>query len=142
MTEKSPVLEHSVDANVDLVFAWSHRTDISTWSDPPATFALDGPFAVGSQGTTVIPGQEPLRWRIAEVRSERSFTIEMQLDGATLAFEWLFEARTARTTRLTQRIVLSGPNAAAYRPQIEKGFGPALADGMRRLASAMEAAAR
>ena len=45
-------LEHSVEAEVTTSFAWSWRTDIKNWDDPPAQFQLDGPFASGS-------GEEP-----------------------------------------------------------------------------------
>ena len=55
-------LEHSVAAEVSPSFAWSWRTDIKNWDDPPAQFQLDGPFASGSRGTTLLPGQEPLRY--------------------------------------------------------------------------------
>ena len=41
-------LEHSVEAEVSSSFAWSWRTDINNWDDPPAQFQLDGPFASGS----------------------------------------------------------------------------------------------
>jgi hypothetical protein len=74
-------LEHSVEADVSLSFAWSWRTDVKNWDDPPAQFQLDGSFASGSWGTTLSPGQEPLRWQIREVRPGRSFIIEMPLEG-------------------------------------------------------------
>jgi hypothetical protein len=51
-------LEHSVKADVTTSFAWSWRTDIKNWDDPPAQFQLDGPFASGSWGRTLLPGQE------------------------------------------------------------------------------------
>ena len=43
---------------------------------------------------------------------------------------------------MTQRIILSGSNAAAYTQQVEAGFGPTLASGMERLAAEMMAAER
>jgi hypothetical protein len=33
-------LEHSVEAEASLSFAWNWRTDIKTWDDPPARFQL------------------------------------------------------------------------------------------------------
>ena len=132
---------HSVDIDVPLSFAWKWRTDITNWDDPPAQFQLDGPFAAGSSGTTRLPGQEPLRWQIRDVRPGRSFVIEMPLDRATLSFEWRFDAVSDRHTRLSQRIVLVGDNAAAYAPQVQAVFGSNLPDGMSRIAAAMAAAA-
>ena len=130
-------LEHSVEADVALSFAWTWRTDVTTWDDPPATFQLDGPFASGSRGATLLPGQKPLRWEIRDVRPGRMFIIEMPLDRAILSFEWRFDAVSDRRTRITQRIVLSGHNAAAYECDVRTSFESTLADGMKRIADAM-----
>ena len=135
-------LEHSVEADVSPEFAWQWRTDVKNWDDPPAHFQLDGPFASGSWGTTVLPGQEPWRWQIREVRPGRSFIIEMLLEGAVLSFEWRFDAVSDRRTRITQRIVLTGDHATAYATQVSTLFGLTLADGMRRIADAMASAER
>jgi polyketide cyclase/dehydrase/lipid transport protein len=142
MTENALVLEQSVAVDVSPEFAWSFRTDIATWSDPPATFHLDGPFADGAQGRTMVPGQPSWVWSIREVRPGRSFAIEMALDRATIRFEWLFDAARGGTTHLTQRIMLSGINARAYKAQVEAGFGATLSDGMKRIAEQMVAADR
>jgi hypothetical protein len=133
-------LIQSVEADVSPAFAWRFRTDIATWNDPPATFVLDGPFEVGSRGTTLLPGQEPLHWHIREIRPYKSFVLEMQLDRATLTFEWRFDDLSEHRTKLTQHIVLSGDNAEAYTAQVQAGFGPNLLDGMRRIAAEMAAA--
>ena len=111
-------LEYSVDAEVSSSFAWNWRTDIQNWDDPPAQFRLDGPFATGSWGTTLLPGQEPLRWQIRDVQPGMAFNIEVPLDGAMLTFQWLFDAVSNHRTRITQRIVLSGDNAMAYVKQV------------------------
>ncbi len=133
-------LSHSIETDVSPAFAWQFRTDVANWNDPPARFALDGPFEVGARGTTLIPGQEPLHWRISEVRPGESFVIETQLDRATLAFQWCFDSLSEHRMKLTQHILLSGDNAGAYAGQVEAGFGPNLADGMKRLAGEMVAA--
>jgi hypothetical protein len=133
-------LEHSVDADVSPAFAWRFRTNIANWNDPPAKFALDGRFVAGSRGTTILPGQDTLHWSIREVQPGKSFVIEMQLDRATLQFEWRFDALAEHRTKLTQCIVLSGDNAEAYANQIEASFGPSLPHGMRRIAADMESA--
>ncbi len=142
MTNIACQLEHSVEAEVSPAFAWSWRTDIKNWDDPPAQFQLDGPFAKGSWGTTRLPGQEPLRWQIRDVQPGKSFAIVMPLDHAVLSFDWLFDAVSDRRTRITQCIVLSGDNAAAYADQVRAGFGLNLPDGMKRIADAMVRAER
>jgi hypothetical protein len=133
-------LEYSVEADVSPAFAWRFLTDVANWNDPPAEFALDGPSEEGSCGTTLMPGQEPLHWRVAEVRPGKSFVLEMQLDRAKLTFEWRFDDLAENRTKLTQQIVLAGDNAKAYAGQVEAGFGPNLPDGMRRIAAEMAAA--
>ena len=135
-------LEHSVEAEVSPSFAWNWRTDIKNWDDPPAQFQLDGPFASGSWGTTLLPGQVPLRWQIRDVRPGTAFTMEMPLDGAVIAFDWLFDAVSNHRTRITQRIVLSGDNARVYVNQFQAGFGSNLSDGMKRIADTMARAER
>ena len=135
-------LEESVEAEVSPSFAWSWRTDIKNWDDPPAQFQLDGPFASGSWGTTLLPGQDPLRWQIREVRPGTAFNIELPLDRAILSFEWLFDAVSNRRTRITQRIFLWGDNAPAYANQVQASFGSTLPDGMKRIAEAMARAER
>jgi len=133
-------VEHSVEAPVSPAFAWDWRTDVKNWDDPPAQFQLDGPFAAGSWGTTPLPGQQPLRWQIRNVRPGRSFVIEMRLDRATLFFERRFDAVSDRHTRLSQRVVLAGDNAASYTPQVRAAFGSNLPDRMTRIAGAIAAA--
>jgi hypothetical protein len=135
-------LEYSVEAAVSSVFAWNWRTDIKNWDDPPAQFQLDGPFASGAWGTTLLPGQEPLRWQVRDVRPGVAFTIDAPLEGAVMSFEWLFDAVSSNRTRITQRIILRGVNAAAYVNQVQAGFGSNLADGMKRIADAMVRSAR
>jgi hypothetical protein len=133
-------VEHSVEVPVTPAFAWDWRTNIKNWDDPPAQFQLDGPFAAGSWGATRLPGQEPLRWQIRDVQPGKSFVIEMRFDRATLSFEWRFDTLSNCLTRLSQRIVLAGDNAAAYAPQVQAAFGANLSDGMNRIAVAMESA--
>ena len=135
-------LEYSVEAEVRPSFAWSWRTDIKNWDDPPAQFQLDGPFSSGSWGTTLLPGQEPVQWHIREVRPGTAFIIDIPLDRAVLSLEWLFDAVAHRRTRITQRIVLSGDNATAYADHVQASFGPTLSGGMKRIADAMARAER
>jgi hypothetical protein len=141
MTDNLCVLEHSVEADVTTPFAWRFWTDLRNWDDPPARFMLDGPFADGSRGTTALPGQAPVHWCIRNVHSGRSATIEMELDRATLGFEWYFDRLSDRKTRLTQRLVLSGERASTYAEGVRAAFAPNLSAGMARVAAAMARAA-
>jgi hypothetical protein len=134
----APLLEHAVDAHVPLAFAWRQRTDVRTWHDPPAQFRLPMPFADGAVGKTVVPGEQPVTWTIRDVQHQQAFTVEIALDDAVVAFEWRFEELGPLTTRLTQRVWLSGPNAAAYEESVRGAFGATLGPGMKRVARSLE----
>ena len=132
--------EHSVETSASPEFAWAYMSNVANWDDPPAQFTLDGPFANGSRGTTKMPG-EPLRhWLLRDVVPMKSYTIEFPLDGAMLYFEWRFAAPGDGRTRLTQRVVLEGANAAAYLPGVRETFGVSLKPGMEKIAASIEAA--
>lgn len=133
-------VEHSVETDASPSFAWSFCTDVSNWDDPPARFALEGPFAAGSQGSTLMPGQDARRRRIRDVRPGQSYILETELNGATLSFEWRFDPMSEGRTRLTQRIVLEGNGAAAHAEGVRAGFGSNLARGMERIAAAITTA--
>ena len=137
MPEVAWQIEHSVETDASHSFAWHFMTDVSNWDDPPARFVLHGPFAAGSEGTTLLPDQEPRRWRIGAVRPHFSYVIETDLKGATLSFEWHFDPVSDGKTRLTQRIMLSGDDAAKHVESVRVGFGSNLAAGMNRIAEAI-----
>jgi hypothetical protein len=141
MTNPAWEISHSVETDANPDFAWSYWTNVANWDDPPAEFELNGPFAAGSYGTTKLPGQEPLRWLLREVTAPNAATIEMQLNGATLSFEWRFDGLSDGRTRLTQRVVLRGDKASAYASQVESTFKANLPDGMNKIARAMAQAA-
>jgi hypothetical protein len=136
MDDSSLQCEYSVEADVSPEFAWSWWTDVRNWADPPAEFSLEGPFAAGSWGTTRMPGQEPLRWLIAEVEPGKSSRIEGQLDRAVMSSQWWFEALPDGRTKLTQRIQFEGENAGAYADAREM-FQKNMPDGMKRIAAMM-----
>ena len=131
-----PPFEHSVEADVGPEFAWNYWTDIRNWDDPPAQFNLDGPFSSGAKGTTLIPGQEPIHWVIEAVDPRKSARISTLLDRAIFAFEWRFEGLSDRRTKITQRIGVTGENAAAYK-DAQAAFSESLPAGMKRIAAAM-----
>ena len=132
-------LMHSVESSVSPEFAWEFMTDVANWDDPPARFSLQGPFSDGSTGTTLVPGQEPRHWTIRAVIPGSSYTVEMGLEGAVLSFVWRFEALSeSRGTRISQRIALSGSNAASYVEQVRPVFESTLGPGMDRIVSLMQ----
>jgi hypothetical protein len=61
----------------------------------------------------------------------------MQLEGATVSFEWRLVGLTDGRTRLTQRVVLKGEKTDMYLSQVKAAFTANLPDGMDKLATAM-----
>ncbi len=133
-TDTTWLLEHAEVTTAGRDFVWEYWTDVTHWVDPPARFDLDGPFASGSRGTTLLPDRELLHWVIRNVEPGISYTIESQLEGAVLLCQWFFEALPDQGTRLRQRIGVAGPAAAQHVESVRQGFGPTLPEGMRRIA--------
>jgi hypothetical protein len=138
-----PVWEtsYAVETDADLDFAWKYWCDVRNWDDPPATFELKGPFVAGAQGVTHTPGQPSITWFIREVTPGEAATIEVPADGAAMVFEWHFAETREGRTRITQRVVLRGERAGAYL-EFAKIFEKNLPGGMKRMAAAIETAAR
>jgi hypothetical protein len=135
------LLEHSEATAAPPEFAWSYWTDVSNWSDPPATFVLEGPFQEGTRGSTLLPDREPFHWTLRDVRPGRGYALESDLDGARLVCQWTFEPLPAGGTRLTQRIGVTGPGAEGQAEAVRSAFEPTLAAGMERIARQIAGAA-
>ena len=133
-------MTHRVETDAPPEVAWKYWTNIENWIDPPAEFELDGPFVDGARGVTRIPGQSPMHWVIRDMHSPETATIEVQLDGARLSFEWGFTGLADGRTCLTQRVELWGENAAVYVPQLESILRVTLPEGMKKIADRMATA--
>jgi hypothetical protein len=115
-------------------------TDVKNWDDPPAQFRLNGSFTSGSLGTTEIPGQLPMQWRLRDVKPHDSYTMEIALEGAVILCNWVFQSLPDNRTRLTQRISLEGEKASSYKDEVQRTFDVTLAPGMCRIALAIDRA--
>jgi hypothetical protein len=130
--------QHSVETVANVTFAWTFMSDVTNWDDPPAQFKLEGPFVTGGNGTTQMPGQATQHWQLRDVMPMESYTVEFQLDRATLSFEWIFNARPDGRARLTQHIALKGENASEYLTHVQEAFTAGLGPGMSRIATAID----
>jgi hypothetical protein len=138
------VFEHSVDAAVPPDAAWAYWTDVSNWTlDSDIEWVrLEGPFASGSRGMTKSRSADHVtEWRIREATPGRA-TIEVDLPGAVWSAHWTFEPNEAGGTRISQRVVLSGPQAAEHISVAETYLVPNIPQGMRKLVEVMENARR
>jgi hypothetical protein len=140
MSEAAWSFQHTVEFDAPCDFAWKYWGNLANWDDPPAKFELDGPFEAGSTLTTILPGQR-LQSLLREVDPGRGATIEMELPGAILYFVWIFEEASARRTRITQRLALSGEAAGSLVGQA-RVMEQSVPDGMKRISAAIERAWR
>ena len=130
--------EHVAECNAPRQFCWRYWTDIANWDDPPARFSLEGSFADGSRITTELPGRT-LVSVIRDVREGRAATIEIGLPNALFSFHWSFDDVDEKRTRISQRLVLSGEDAAIFLDQA-KVMGKNAPQGLKKLIAAMERA--
>jgi hypothetical protein len=140
LVETEWLLVHSEATSANPGFVWKYMTEVTNWSDPPASFSLDGPFEAGSHGMTVLPDREPYRWTIEDVQPGTSYTIGSELDEATLLCQWRFDPEPNGGTRLTQRIGVAGRAAPRHAEAVRSGFEPTLAAGMKRIALSLSEA--
>jgi Polyketide cyclase / dehydrase and lipid transport len=133
--------KHSVIADVDRSTAWAWHSSVDNWvrfeGNAVESITLDGPFQAGTHITTKMPGQGPHSATLIVVEPPCHTLIEMQLADAVLRFDWTFDELTDNRTRVTQHVMLDGPNGAAYLPLMEQHFAPNIAQGMERIAAEM-----
>jgi hypothetical protein len=143
MTDQEKVLwelSESVEAGVSRPFAWSFWTNVANWSEPPTSFALEGPFRSGARGTTLVPGEPPRHWFLREVRPPEHALIEMPLERATVHFDWRFEALGDFRTRITQTVALRAADVDPSLLGARELFLTTLPAGMQRVAAAISTA--
>ena len=131
--------QRSVQVGVPVAFAWAHMTDIRNWNDPPAEFALEGPFMDGTRGTTRMHGQPPMSWTIRHMAPGRAYTIEGDSlpGGAVLLAHWRFDPQSEHSATLTQRVELRSYGTTSL-DQVKAEFEANLEPGMQKIARTME----
>jgi hypothetical protein len=133
--------EHGETAGVPCEIAWASWTDVANWSFDPSIewVRLDGPFAAGTRGTTKPRNGDSLSWLIREASPGRA-TIELELPGALVRFDWRFAEAGPAATRITQSVTLEGVKASDYVGLAESQLAAGIPLGMRRLVAEMEKA--
>ena len=133
-------ISYAVETDAGVEFAWNYWSNVRNWDDPPARFELEGAFTEGARGSTWVGEQLTMHWMVRNVKAGESARIEVQLDGAVMAFTWGLETIDGGRARLTQHAVLSGEKAEALVEQA-RGLETTLPQGMKKLAAAIGAAA-
>ncbi len=133
--------EHSVDCPVTKTFAWQFWTTVNNWKldADVESVELDGPFEAGSRGATVTRSSGRIEWVLVDVEPETTAAFDISVPGAVVRFRWKFED-LGNTTRMIQRVTLSGENAHAIIPMMA-GLESGIPEGMKKLAETMAGAA-
>ena len=130
--------EHGADSAAGPHDVWQRYVDVANWSEWSREGVewsrLDGPFAVGTRGTSKPSGSPRLRFTLAAVEPDTMFASEAKLPGARLRFEHVIEPRPPGC-RITHRFTLDGPLASLYTRFVKKGIERGLGDGVDRLAA-------
>lgn len=118
---------HSIEADVTAEAVWSLYEDLESWPrwDPDVvSVTREGAFATGTTGTLEFRGQEPLRYRLAEVRPLRSFVDEVPVGDLVVRVSHELEPQPTGALRITYTAEIEGPaeQARSVGPLITADF--------------------
>lgn len=107
------VIEEKVSINAPPATVYAIYTEVDLWPrwDPDTKSAsLEGPFAVGTQGTLAPTQGFPVRMKLTEVVHERSFTVECKAPLCVMRFDHELTPDGPGVTAL-HRVSFAGPLA-------------------------------
>ncbi len=114
--------EHSVETAASAAAIYRLYSDVTEWPswDAGVTHVeLHGPFAAGTTGVLTPTNQEPVPFRMVEAAEAAGFVDETEIPGtATLRFEHRLAPLTGGGTRITHRVVITGPAAQQLGPMV------------------------
>jgi hypothetical protein len=129
---------HTVTTTAAPQDVWPLYADVRRWLEWDSGLVgvtLDGPFAVGSEGSLAVEGQPPLAWVLTEVTDGVSFTDVTEIPGvATLTFVHRI-APTPNGSDITHEVRIEGPAAAQLGPAVTSDTPEAM-ESLARLAAA------
>ncbi len=131
-------------ASADQVFGLFQ--DVATWPQWNAgveRMEMDGPFIAGTTGTMMVPGQDPLAFRLVWVEDGHGFEDETELQEAavTVRVRHLLEPLPRGGTRITYRCVIDGPAVDQVGPSLGAAITSDFPDVIAALAALAEASA-
>src|SRR5450432_1771564 len=89
---------HSIEADVTAEAVWSLYEDLDTWPSWDADIVRvtrEGAFETGTTGTLEFRGQEPLRYRLADVQPLRTFVDEVPVGEIVVRVAHQLEPRAS-----------------------------------------------
>jgi hypothetical protein len=130
-------LTHDTTTSASPDAVWRRYVDVehwSAWSRHGVEWSrLDGPFEVGTRGTSKPPGLPAGRFRLVVVEPDARFLSESRLPGCRLRFEHRVEP-VASGSRIRHTATIDGPLAFLYAGILRRSIERGLPDGVERLA--------
>lgn len=122
MEEQNPWIHEYVGrTELEPTAVWSVLKDIDHWTDwdtSMESIRLRGPFAVGSTVEMTPTGQDPITSRIVEIRDQRVYADETEMNGLVLRFSHTLTPTETGGTLVTHRLEISGESARELAPEI------------------------
>jgi Polyketide cyclase / dehydrase and lipid transport len=130
--------EHSAVSPAEAHTVWQRYLDVERWCEwsrhGVEWSRIDGPFEVGTEGTSKPPGSRPVAFRLVAVEPDAFFASEVKLPWGRVRFEHAIES-TDPGSRITHRVTVNGPLAFLYSRVVRKSVEKGLPDGVERLAA-------
>ena len=134
--------QHSIVSQASIEAVRSLFEDVAGWPEWNAGIEwirLDGPFAVGTEGTMKVPGQDPLPFRLIAVGPD-GFEDETAVPdaGIVVRVRHSIEAVDPTKVRITYRVTIDGPAADDVGPVIGPQISADFPDVLEALAARAE----
>jgi hypothetical protein len=129
--------EHSIETDASPEAIWPLYADVPAWPrwDQGLEWVrLNGPFSAGTTGTLKVPGQDPLAFKLGDVRLLKGFSDETYLPGLVIIFDHSLEPTASGKTRITHRVIITGPAAEVEGPQLGPQITADVPEAMESLA--------
>ena len=118
------------ETNAPAAAVWALFQDVAhwkTWNEGVFDCQLQGPFAVGSWMTMVLPDQTVIQSLLVEVTEQQSFTDETRLDDIVVRVQHQISALANGRQRITYAIAVEGDGAADICAGVSADFPQVLA---------------
>ncbi|TKI72623.1 hypothetical protein FC756_00740 [Lysinibacillus mangiferihumi] len=134
--------ENSIITEAKPELIWKLYRNISEWKEWDKEIIdvmLDGPFEKGGTGYLALIGQEPLPFKLTEVKENEFFsnTTVLEQIGIQIDFNHRIEIHNSKT-RVTHGVVILGPNSEKMGNKI----GPLITQGIPNSMSNLDMLAR
>lgn len=107
-------ISYGLDTTASADIIWGFFKAVSDWRDWNSgvhACDIDGPFAVGSELTMVLPDQEVIKSRLIEVNESQLFVDETRLGDIVVRVSHELTPLLAGGCRITYRVDVVGDNA-------------------------------